>query len=962
MSTITYHTIGEGGYKKGSDWFSEEEEPELSDEELALANEGQPWLPEPELFEDFSFMDQKLRLLEPIPPILPSQFTEFAFRMPQRDAQRGYAAFDFTPRRHMRRLYDSPAKRVLLFCARQTEKSTLVGNRLLTYSCMIPSYRSLYVSPSATQTKTFSVDRVKEPLETSEVLRAYTTTLLQQNVFEKQFINRSKITLRYAFLNADRCRGIPANAIVIDEFQDILSDCVPVIEQAASHSPEDLKRFIYAGTPKGLDNVLEYYRSGTSRGKAMSTMGEWVVPCERHGGEGGRFWNILGEKNIEKKGLSCEKCHQPIDPMHPDAQWAMLQDEGVFESYRIPQLMVPWKAWEEVYLDYGRYDRAKFYNEVLGISYDSGLRPLTRVQLKACCRPDISMHSSELEKYKVRSAANNIFAGLDWGCYSEDTRTLTDRGWLYHWEVTEEDRVAQWDPHTEEISYVKPKKKIVFDYVGDMIHFQSKTQDILVTPDHKKYYRTGSRKASPWHEGQAQDLVGLDNVRFPSLGTWVGLERQVFCVAGEVLAMHLWLQFLGLVISEGCVTLTGKNKTTPHVSLAQRRPDGVSFIDCLLAQLPFEYSKKSALHPDGAKDFTWYFLGEKKVALHAWFIRHVGGKAATKRIPREFLELSPRLLRYLFDALMLGDGTRDKRDPMRGSYTSTSEGLADDFLELATKLQLRAVKAVHREAKGNRRKQWRVSFSARNREPSVHSRTGGIQKVPYKGKCFCFSVSSGYFVTERNGRVALSGNTGENSYTVLTLGTYVDDRFRIFYVHRFIGEDVDPVPQMEKIDEILSYLNVRVIGADYGGGFHSNDHLVRKFGFKRVQKYQYLSRARKKLLWNPAFRRWQIVRTELMSDVFNAIKRKQIDLPRWEEFEDPYANDCLNIYAEYNETVRMLQYRHRPDRPDDTFHSILYCLLASMIVFPRPDIINPQREFEGQGPLRSSYRGPIDQG
>lgn len=617
MTAFVYHTIGPGGYREGCDWFSEEEEPELNDEELALANDGQPWLPEPEVFEDFSFVDQQLKQLEAIPPILPSQFTEFAFRMPS-EVSREYEPFNFGPRRHMRRLYDSPAKRILLFCARQCEKSTMLGNRALTYSCMIPSYRTLYVSPSATQTKTFSVDRIKEPLETSEVLRSYTTTLLQQNVFEKQFVNRSKITLRYAFLNADRARGIPANAIVIDELQDILSDCIPVIEQAASHSPEALKRFVYAGTPKGLDGVLEYYRSGTAKGRAMSTMGEWVVPCDKHGGEAGRYWNILGEKNIQRKGLSCEKCHQPIDPMHADAQWAMMQQEGVFESYRIPQLMVPWKSWEETYLDYGRYDRAKFYNEVLGISYDSGLRPLTRAQVRECCNPKISMHSSELEKYKALSAGNNIFAGIDWG-------------------------------------------------------------------------------------------------------------------------------------------------------------------------------------------------------------------------------------------------------------------------------------------------------------------------------------------------------TGEHSYTVLCLGAYRDDKFSIFYIHRFTGEDIDPVPQFAKIDEILSYLNVRVIGIDYGGGFYGRDHLVRKFGVRRVQSYQYMARARKKLLWNPAFRRWQMVRTEVMSDIFNAIKRKQIALPRWEEFEDPYANDFLNVYAEYNETLRMLQYRHRPDKTDDAFHAVLYCFLASMIVFPRPDVIAPQREFEGQGPLRSSYRGPIDQ-
>ncbi len=598
----------------------EELERELSDEELYDAEHGHPWCPEPALFDDFTFLDDERKPPANIPAVLPSQFTEFAFRMPRVDGM-GYENFTFEGRRHMRRVYDTPAKRVLLFCGRQVEKSTLLGNRIITYSCMVQGFRTLYVSPSATQTKTFSVDRIKEPLETSDILKAYTTSLLQQNVFEKQFVNRSKITMRYAFLNADRTRGIPGWCLAIDELQDVLSDNIPVIEQSLSHAPEQWRRFLYAGTPKGLDNVLEFYRSGTSRGRPMSTMGEWVVPCDRCGSSAGagRYWNILGEKNIQKRGLSCEKCGQLIDAMHADAQWAEMQEEGIFECYRIPQLMVPWRSWDEIMLDYGRYDRAKFYNEVLGISYDSGLRPLTRAQVKECCKPDIHMNMDMLDEYHALGAGQPIFAGIDWG-------------------------------------------------------------------------------------------------------------------------------------------------------------------------------------------------------------------------------------------------------------------------------------------------------------------------------------------------------TGENTYTVLSLGTYVNQRFRIFYVHRFTGEDVDPEPQLAKIDEMMQYFNVRLIGADYGGGFDRNDHLTRKFGPKRVHKYQYMARGKKKVFWNPNFRRWQMVRTEVMSDIFNAIKRKQLDLPCWEEFEDPYGNDMLNIFSEYNNALRMLQYTHRPDRPDDTFHSILYCMLVSMILVPRPDIISPIRELPGQGPLRSGYRGPIDQG
>jgi hypothetical protein len=37
----------------------------------------------------------------------------------------------------------------------------------------------------------------------------------------------------------------------------------------------------------------------------------------------------------------------------------------------------------------------------------------------------------------------------------------------------------------------------------------------------------------------------------------------------------------------------------------------------------------------------------------------------------------------------------------------------------------------------------------------------------------------------------------------------------------------------------------------------------------------------------------------------------------------------------------MIQYQVSPGKTDDTFHSILYCLLVSMLVKPRPDILIP---------------------
>ena len=484
-----------------------------------------------------------------------------------------------------------------------THNSTTLGNRLLCYSALTNNFRSLFVAPSAEQAKVFSNDRIKDVIEASPMLRTYTSTRNDQAVFFKKFINYSQIRLRYAYLTADRVRGISADLVLIDEIQDILVDNIPVIEQCAFHSK--YKLFIYSGTPKSVDNTIEFYWS------EFSTQNEWIVPCERHGmpsDPGTWHWNILAEKNIGPKGLICDRCGEDIDARHPNAQWASMNprtssntDKVTFEGYRIPQIMVPWVDWSEVTIAQEQYSRSQFMNEKLGLSYDSGIRPITRSQLQVICKPEIRI--GDIESFRTLAQGQSVYAGVDWG--------------------------------------------------------------------------------------------------------------------------------------------PGEN----------------------------------------------------------------------------------------------------------ASYTTISFG--------------------------------------------------------------------GYFGT---------GN------------------FSIFYIHRFTGRDLDPELQLDLISQMLSQLHVRIIGVDYGGGFYQNDKLIKRFGAAKVMKYQYNPRQKKKIYWEPNLKRWMCHRTEVMSDLFNAMKAKKLDLPCWDDFQDPYGQDILNIFTEYNERLRMNEYKRPPGKTDDGFHSILYCLLASMIENPRPDIITPLQE------------------
>ena len=352
--------------------------------------------------------------------LAPTDFVSQAIRFPNPNT-RELAPFNFNERPYLRRIYDTPSQRILLMTGRQVEKSTTLSLKAYTYTCLIPHFRVLYVSPSSTQTKQFSNDRVRELLATSPALRVWFPERLTDNVFEKKAVNRSQITLRYAFLNADRCRGLSADMILKDEFQDLLLDNIPVIDESSSHSP--FRIFVDSGTPKTEDNPIHQYWT------AYSTQNEWAVPCERHGlpkDPGSWHWNILDEPNIGTKGLICSKCGHLINPMHPRATWVQTNRPDpsgmVYEGFRIPQLMVPWISWADLLVKYNDMPRPKFMNEVMGRSFDSGQRPLTQEDVRENCDPELEMSKECIQKL-LKRVTSPIYAGIDWG--QDSTKSFT---------------------------------------------------------------------------------------------------------------------------------------------------------------------------------------------------------------------------------------------------------------------------------------------------------------------------------------------------------------------------------------------------------------------------------------------------------------------------------------------------------------------------------------------------------
>ena len=347
--------------------------------------------------------------------VLPSEWVKFAFDMPRKGKLQ---SFSFRKREYLIPIYDRPDRHILLMFGRQSEKSTTLGNKLLALMALLPYYKVLYVSPSQTQTRKFSQDRIAQPLIVSPRLRELVGTIAPDNIHQKVFVrNQSSIELRYAFLNPDRVRGVPADHLVVDELQDVFIDSVPVLEEtlSASDRPTHAGWKTMAGTPKSLDNTMAHYWS-------LSTQSELVIPCERHGETnrpGTWHWIVAGEDNIGKKGMICEKCGNLVDRYHPLRGWVDTVSGAKIRGYRLPQILAPYvkdSQWDEkIIYKYNSYGRAQFLNEVLAIPWEQGVRPITQGEVMSCCDPDWKMTREQMREALRWYTQREVFAGIDYG-------------------------------------------------------------------------------------------------------------------------------------------------------------------------------------------------------------------------------------------------------------------------------------------------------------------------------------------------------------------------------------------------------------------------------------------------------------------------------------------------------------------------------------------------------------------
>lgn len=183
--------------------------------------------------------------------------------------------------------------------------------------------------------------------------------------------------------------------------------------------------------------------------------------------------------------------------------------------------------------------------------------------------------------------------------------------------------------------------------------------------------------------------------------------------------------------------------------------------------------------------------------------------------------------------------------------------------------------------------------------------------------------------------------TGEaNSYTVVTVSIFIGGHLFYIYFRRYLGHESDLDTMIPDIASTFQKYKCIFAGTDFGGGHDKNYALGKAIGNHRLIKYQYNNASL--LYLDHRLNRYMVNRTEvIMRFVYCIYRGDVIRLPRWDDIVDPFMTDLMAVFREMNKDGTRAVINRSPGASDDTLHSMLYCMLAYLAAFPRPDILTP---------------------
>jgi twinkle protein len=358
------------------------------------------------------------------------------------------------------------------------------------------------------------------------------------------------------------------------------------------------------------------------------------------------------------------------------------------------------------------------------------------------------------------------------GCHSDDTEVLTSSGWVSHPDISLEDDVCCFDLATGHLSYLPPTHVHEYDYDGPMHHYVGYSLDLLVTPNHRMvlqaaWDRPGKQvgnekigRPDTWsHEGwEFEESRNLRHAKYrmPLAGP-VDYTEVAYNIPGIADQNAGWA-FVGWFISEGHNAMNAPSVCQAVVNNTNIRASVVG--------LGIDFSE--SIYPPTREGTQPMWVARIKrrgnEAFCDWIFQNCDYGSGKIHLPPAVWLLPKRQKEIIFDALIEGDGHQHPYDSARMKqagcrYTTTSPRLANEVQRLAIELGRYATIRVTPGVQPHHHPKFDVNIGHPDRQERVIVIPRNRVEVPYAGKVYCLTVPTGAYLTRRNGKTTITGNS-----------------------------------------------------------------------------------------------------------------------------------------------------------------------------------------------------------
>jgi ribonucleoside-triphosphate reductase len=333
---------------------------------------------------------------------------------------------------------------------------------------------------------------------------------------------------------------------------------------------------------------------------------------------------------------------------------------------------------------------------------------------------------------QVKQAMQQLVFSLNipsrWGCVTPDTEILTLNGWKRYNEIKEGEAIWSLNLKTKKIIEDKIKKINIYDFDGDLIKLSNRSQEQLLTPNHRVIRTKYNSKELV--ESKAEDLLNFNSpVYFP-----VARENtnEDFDIGDEELKLYPW------IISEGTIDQgerIGRERITIFQS-PKTNKEYCSEIESILNNLNIPFSP-TFVESGFGKGVNRYRLGR---SVSKELVKTISKTELPMSILRK---CSPRQIKLFVNEYIKGDGSKER---LR-IYTK-DEQIKDNFQELC------AICGYGSRVYLNKNGIFVINIH-KNQNQSITKK----EKVKYKGKVWCPTTTTSTWIARRKGNVFITGNS-----------------------------------------------------------------------------------------------------------------------------------------------------------------------------------------------------------